>query len=121
MAFPLSPVRQAGPFVIVSGQVGRDEDGTFPSSAAEQTRVVIASITRHLASHGLTLADVVKTTVFLTSMDDVTAVNEVYRTAFPEPFPARSMVGASALPVPEGVVEIEAWALQPSWNGTQSS
>ena len=51
-----------------------------------------------LAANGMTLADVVKTTVFLTTMDDFAGMNGVYARHFPEPFPARSTVAVAALP-----------------------
>ena len=77
------------------------------------------TLTRLLREKGLALTDIVKATVFLTSIGDLDAVNEEYRAAFSEPFPARSLVEVSALPVADGVVEIEAWAIDPSWNTRQ--
>lgn len=121
MSLPLSAVRRAGPFVVVSGQIGRDSNESLPASPQDQTRVVIANVARHLETQGLGLADVIKTTVFLTSMDDSAVMNEEYRDSFPDPFPARSTVEVSRLPVDAAVVEIEAWAIDPDWLGRQAT
>ena len=60
---------------------------------------------------GLTMAHVVKTTVFVTDMAQFGKLNEVYKTYFPADPPARSTVGISALAKPEMLVEIEAVAV----------
>lgn len=60
---------------------------------------------------GLTMAHVVKTTVFVTDMAQFGKVNEVYKTYFPKDPPARSTVGISGLAKPEMLVEIEAVAV----------
>jgi len=65
-----------------------------------------------LAEHGSSLADVVKTTVFLRHIWDYAAMNEVYSQAFGEHRPARSTVGVASLPL-DALVEVEAWA----WTG----
>jgi len=63
-----------------------------------QTRQVIRNISALLEAAGLTLAHVVRTTVFLADMNDFGAMNEVYRSFFSEPYPARSTVQAARLP-----------------------
>jgi 2-iminobutanoate/2-iminopropanoate deaminase len=74
-----------------------------------QTERVCANIRAVLAAKGMTFADVVKTTVYLLTMDDFAAMNAVYARHFTEPFPARSTVAVAALP--RGArVEIEATA-----------
>ena len=78
----------------------------------EQTTQAVANLAALLASEGASLSDIVKTTVFLTSMDDFAAMNEAYVAGFGDHRPARSTIGVAALPVPGGVVEIEAWARQ---------
>lgn len=109
---PYRPVVEAGDWLIVSGQVPlRDGKLLTDRPFADQVDAVIANVSDRLAEAGATLADVVKTTVFLTDMADYDAMNERYAIAFPEPRPARSAVAVAALPF--GVtVEIEAWALR---------
>src|SRR5687767_12355991 len=97
---PYSPAVRAGDLLFISGQIpldpstGRMVDG----SVGEQTRRVLTSIRSLLEAAGLTLDDVVRSTVFLLDMNDFAAMNEVYATFFSEPFPARSTVQAARLP-----------------------
>jgi 2-iminobutanoate/2-iminopropanoate deaminase len=63
-----------------------------------QTRQVLRNIGALLEAGGLSPAHVVRTTVFLADMNDFAAMNEVYRTFFAEPYPARSTVQAARLP-----------------------
>jgi len=76
-----------------------------------QTRQVFANIKAVLAANGMTFADVVKTTVFLTDFADFAAMNAIYQEHFAAPFPARSTVGVAALPR-GSKVEIEVTAFQ---------
>ena len=78
-----------------------------------QLRQAVANLESVLAAEGASLADVVKTTVFLTDMADFDEMNGVYLECFAEPRPARSAVAVVALPR-GGRVEIEAWAFRPS-------
>jgi len=78
---------------------------------AAQTKQVLANLDAVLAAAGVTLGDVVKTTVYLVDMADFDAMNKAYAQAFGEPFPARSTVAVSALP--KGArVEIEVVAVR---------
>jgi 2-iminobutanoate/2-iminopropanoate deaminase len=77
---------------------------------AAQTRRVLESIGALLTAGGLTYADLVRTTVFLADMNDFAAMNEVYRTYFTEPYPARSTVEAARLPR-DARIEIDAIAV----------
>lgn len=96
---PYSPVRQAGNLYFVSGQVGVDMDSKVaPPGVAEQTAKALDNINQLLIEIGLTLADVIKTTIFVTNMGDFATVNEVYMRHFPEPRPARSTVAVKELP-----------------------
>ena len=72
----------------------------------EQTRQSLLNVQAILAEAGLSLAHVVKTTVFLADMGDFTAMNGVYAQFFSEPFPARSAVAVKTLPK-GALVEIE--------------
>jgi 2-iminobutanoate/2-iminopropanoate deaminase len=112
---PYSPVRQAGNLFVVSGQVGVDPvTRQAGKTVQEQTSQALSNLSDVLAVAGLGMNDVVKTTVFLTNMDDFTAMNEVYLGYFDSPRPARSTVCVKELPRVGGgipiMVEIEALA-----------
>ncbi|NLV56968.1 MAG: RidA family protein [Acidimicrobiales bacterium] len=111
---PYSPVLRVDDWVIVSGQVPL-RDGQFLTDRpfGEQVDAVIANVADRLAEHGCTLADVVKTTVFLTDMDDYTVLNERWVEGFPEPRPTRTCVAVAGLPF-DVPVEVEAWARVPA-------
>ena len=80
-------------------------DGGVP----EQTRQVLANLAAVLATEGATLAQVVKTTVYLRHIEDFAAMNAVYAEVFGESRPARATVGVAGLPM-GALVEIDAWA-----------
>ena len=104
---PYSQAIDAGAFVFVSGQIPVNPvDGTIPEGIQAQTAQSIANLTAILAEAGLTLANVVKTTVFLADMNDFAAMNAVYAEKFTAPFPARSAVAVKELPK-QVLVEIE--------------
>ncbi|MBQ6437616.1 MAG: RidA family protein [Bacteroidales bacterium] len=94
--------------VFVSGQLPiNPATGTFPEGGVkEQTRQSLLNAKAILEAAGLGLDNVVKTTVFLASMSDFAAMNEVYAQFFTAPFPARSAVAVKTLPK-EALVEIE--------------
>jgi 2-iminobutanoate/2-iminopropanoate deaminase len=108
---PYSQAVDAGDFVFVAGQIPvyPPEGKIVEQSVAGQTRQVIENIKAILAAAGLGLEDVVKTTVFLASMDDFREMNQVYGTYFQNEPPARATVEVSALPL-GARVEIEAIA-----------
>ena len=97
---PYSQALAVGPFVFASGQIPLDPStGTITGeTAAEQAEQVFANIEAVLKEAGLAMKDVVKSTVFLTDLNDFGAVNEVYAKHFAKPYPARSCVEVSALP-----------------------
>jgi len=105
---PYSQAVEANGFVFASGQLPIDPStGQFPEGGVkEQTRQSLLNAQAILREAGLELKNVVKTTVFLASMDDFTAMNEVYSSFFSEPFPARSAVAVKTLPK-GALVEIE--------------
>jgi 2-iminobutanoate/2-iminopropanoate deaminase len=114
---PYSQAIRAGKMVYTSGQVGLDPatGNMVEGGIAEQTVRVLENLSAVLAEAGLGMADVVKTTVFLKSMSDFAAMNDVYRRYLaPEGAvaPARSTVAVSALPK-DALVEIEVIALVP--------
>ena len=110
---PYSQGVRVGETVYVSGQLGIDPaTGALPEGAAAQAAQSIANIEAVLAQAGLTLANVVKTTVLLADIADFAAVNAVYAERFSEPYPARSAFAVAALPKPGALVEIEAVAVR---------
>ncbi len=114
---PYTPVRRVGDWVITSGQVGiaTDEDGKtklVPGGTVPQLRQALQNVAEVLAIEGATLADVVKTTLYLADMSDFAAVNEVWVEYFTDDRPTRSAVAVAALPI-GAQVEVEAWAYAP--------
>ena len=104
---PYSQAVLAGNLLILSGQLGLDPiTGILPEGVEAQTKQSLENIRAILTEAGLSLTDVVKTTVFIRNMDDFVQVNGVYAAFFGEHKPARSCVGVSALPK-NGLVEIE--------------
>ena len=109
---PYSQAIDTGTVVFISGQIPvNPADGTIPSSIEDQTAQSIANITAILREAGLTLDNVVKTTVFLTDMNDFAAMNSVYANKFKSPYPARSAVAVKELPK-KVLVEIEVIAVR---------
>src|SRR5438874_3532731 len=108
---PYSQAVRAGSLVFCAGQVPLDPKTAqiVSENIAEQTRRVLDSVTAILKAEQLTLAHVVKTTVFLADFGDFQKMNEVYATYFKDNPPARSTVGVSTLPK-NARVEIEAIA-----------
>ena len=109
---PYSQAIRAGGTVYVSGQIPIDPaTGSFAADdIVGQTRQSLTNIQNILAAEGLTMANVVKTTVLLKNIGDFTAMNEVYGTFFTEPYPARAAFEAAAIPK-GALVEIEAIAV----------
>ena len=87
---------QVGNMVFISGQISQDNDGKAigPGDAKAQTRVVIEKMQLILAEAGMTLDDVVSTTVSLQDLADYAAMNSVYIEFFKKDFPARATVRA---------------------------
>jgi 2-iminobutanoate/2-iminopropanoate deaminase len=114
---PYTPLRRAGNLLFVSGQVGVNPDTkTAPADAAAQATQALRNLKNVLNGAEANLGDVVKTTVYLTNMDDFAAVNAAYEQAFGVPRPARSTVAVRELPHVAGgtalLVEIEATAFK---------
>ena len=105
---PYSPVLESDGFVFVSGQIGLGPAGLEAGVDAQVDRAM-ANLAGQLDTVGLSLRDVVKTTVFLVDMTDYDAMNARYIAAFGEHRPARSAVAVAALPL-GALVEIEAIA-----------
>lgn len=113
---PIGPYSQAievGNLLFCSGQVAIDPatNQVFTGDVKGQTELVMKNIEAVLTTAGLGFQNVAKTTIFLTSMNDFAAVNEIYGRFFPENPPARSTVAVAGLP--KGVnVEIEIIAVK---------
>ena len=109
---PYSQAVEANGFVFVSGQIALDpKSGSIVTGGiAAETAQVLANLEAVLAAAGCTLADVVKTTIYLTSLADFQVVNGLYAKKFTGTTPARATVEVSALPR-GAVVEIDAVAV----------
>ena len=109
---PYSQALDTGNMLFISGQIPIDPaTGAMPESVEEQAKQVLTNIKNILAEAGLTTANVVKTSVFLSGLSDFAKVNEVYASFFAEPYPARSCVQVAA--IPKGAkVEIETIAVK---------
>ncbi len=115
---PIGPYTQAlsvGPFVFISGQIPLDAQGNLvKGDIVVQTCQVIANLKAILAAAGLTLGDVVKTTVYLADLADFQEMNRAYAEFFPEHPPARSAFQVAGLPR-GAAIEIEAIAAKKAW------
>ena len=111
---PIGPYSQAvdAGAVYCSGQIGTDPgSGVLVPGVVAQTRTALTNLGEVLAAEGLTMENVVKTTVFLVDLAEFAQMNEEYGRHFAAPFPARSTVQAAALP--RGArVEIDAIAVR---------
>ena len=117
---PYSQAIRSSNFIFCSGQIPLDpKSGQMVSEEIDaQTRRVLDNISALLKAEGLSLSDVVKTTIFLTDLGNFQTVNEIYGSYFSNQPPARSTVQVSALP--KGAkVEIEVIA-QADGGGTVS-
>lgn len=109
---PYSQAIAVGNMLYTSGQLGIDpQTGELCSGVEAQTRQSLLNLSAILQSNGMSLANIVKTTVFVTDLKDFAAVNAVYQTFFTGDCPARSCVQVAALPK-GGLVEIECVAVQ---------
>ncbi len=110
---PYSQAIEANGFVFVSGQLPIDPaTGAFAEGGIKElTRQSLTNMKAILSEVGLTMANVVKTTVFLADMADFAEMNEVYATFFEGVCPARSAVAVKTLPK-EARVEIECIAVR---------
>ncbi len=105
---PYSQAIQAGDLIFLSGQIAiNPSTGVVEETDVKgQTRRIIENTKAFLESVGLSLSDVVKATVYLTSAEHFTEMNEVYREFFKHEPPARSTV-VTQLPVKGAIVEID--------------
>ncbi len=108
---PYSQAIRAGQFLFASGQLGLDPaTGDLREGIEAQTRQALANLQAVLAEAGASVANVVKTTIFLADLGHFATVNQLYGEVFGQEPPARSTVQVAALPK-GGLVEIEVIAL----------
>ena len=109
---PYSQALDLGTMVFLSGQIPiHPETGEMPMTIEDQTIQVLNNVNNILLEAGLSISNVVKTTVFLADMNDFAAMNEQYERFFTKPYPARSCVQVAALPK-SAKVEIECIAVR---------
>lgn len=110
---PYSQAVEANGLIYTSGQLPiNPETGAFPAGITEQTKQSLQNIKAILAEAGVGMDRIIKTTVFLSDMENFGAMNAVYATFFPEgDCPARSAVEVARLPK-DALVEIEAIAVR---------
>ncbi|WP_020005791.1 RidA family protein [Brachyspira innocens] len=105
---PYSQAVKSGNFIFASGQIPLDpvSGNMAENDIKKQTERVMENIKGLLESENLTMANIIKTTCFLTDMANFAAFNEVYAAYFPENPPARSTVAIKSLPK-DALVEVE--------------
>lgn len=110
---PYSQAIEANGFIFASGQLPIDPstNAFAEGGVKEQTHQSLTNARNVLAAAGVDLSHVVKTTVFLSDMDNFAAMNEVYAEFFKEPYPARSAIAVKALPK-GALVEVECIAVK---------
>jgi 2-iminobutanoate/2-iminopropanoate deaminase len=105
---PFSPAVRGGGLIFLSGQVaqGPTTGKLIEGDVTAQTEQIFKNLRAVLAAAGKTFADVVRVGVFLTDMKDFAQMNAVYGRQFDAPYPARTTIAVSALPL-GAAVEIE--------------
>ncbi|MVN21281.1 RidA family protein [Mucilaginibacter arboris] len=114
---PIGPYNQAviaGGFLFISGQIAIDAASgqLITDNITAETHTVLRNIKAILAEAGLTFDDIVKTTIFLSDMNNFSLINDIYGSYFTGNFPARETVEVSVLPKNVNV-EISAIAVKP--------
>jgi 2-iminobutanoate/2-iminopropanoate deaminase len=108
-----NPAVRAGDFIYTCGHIGlEDESGRELTTIEGQTRATMVELRKTLEAAGASMDDIVKATVYITDADDYGKMNEIYRTFFEGPTPAKSTIVAR-LVLDEILVEIEAAAYKP--------
>ena len=113
--------RSVGPWVFVSGTSSRRPDNSYAGAdlldsgewkldISEQTQAVMEHIQHYLELNGGNLTHLIDVTVFLKSMADFDAYNQIYNSFFPDGGPCRTTIAAADLPRPQILIEIKATA-----------
>jgi 2-iminobutanoate/2-iminopropanoate deaminase len=108
---PFSGGYIAGNTLYVAGQQGRDEAGKLSGDIKAETTSTIAAIKKVVDTAGFKMTDIVSVTVFVTSLDDVPKMNEVYKALMPDPKAARATVQVAGL-IGGAKIEISAIAVK---------
>lgn len=108
-AGPYTPIVRAGDWLVTAGQIGAAGGKLVEGGLVPQVKQCMANIRSLLESQGASMADIVKTTVFLADINDWPAMNDPYVEALGDNRPARSAFAVGALPM-GALVEVEAWA-----------
>ena len=104
---PYSQAIEAGGFVFASGQIPVDPaTGNIPDGIEAQAKQALTNVKNLMEASGLSMDNIVKTSVFIKNMNDFAKVNEVYATFFESDFPARSCVEVARLPK-DVLIEVE--------------
>lgn len=104
---PYSQAIKFGSLVFVSGQIGKDpKSDNLAEGLINQTKQIFENLKNLLKEAGSDINNVLKTTVYLTDMNDFPAMNEVYSKYFKKPYPARATLQAAKLPK-GALIEIE--------------
>lgn len=98
--------------LFVAGQVGVGPDGKVPADIAGQTRNALDNMVAVLAAGGMTLANIVKYTIYLTDSANIDAFGAAAAPSLPQPPPAATLIIVQGLAAPELLVEIEAIAVE---------
>jgi 2-iminobutanoate/2-iminopropanoate deaminase len=108
-AGPYSPSIRIGSIAVCAGQGARSPDGLMAEGIEAQTRQTLDNVVAALGAVGATADDVAQVRVYLTDTEHFAAMNEVYRSYFDEPFPARTTVYVM---LPAGLlIEVDALAV----------
>jgi 2-iminobutanoate/2-iminopropanoate deaminase len=111
---PYSQGVDLGDLVLTSGQIPLNPmTGEIPEGIQAQAKQSLENVKGVIEASGLKMENVVKMTVFLKDMETFAKMNEVYKTFFEEPYPARSAVEVARLPK-DVLIEIEAIASRPN-------
>ena len=117
---PYSQAVEANGMIYTSGQIGLTPNGAFAATdVAGQTHQVMKNLTAVLGASGVTLNEVIKTTIFLADMNDFATVNEIYASYFGTHRPVRSTVAVRTLPA-NALVEIDCVAVTGGMGGNYS-
>ena len=109
---PYSQAIEVNGMVYTSGIIPVvPETGEIPEGSVAQAKQALTNLSNLLEAAGTSMANVVKTTVFLDNLDDFVTVNDIYATYFVEPFPARSAVEVAKLPK-GALIEVEVIAVK---------
>jgi len=109
---PYSPIIKAGDLYFISGQIGVEPDSSsLVEGIGAQTQQIMNNLASLLDSVDLTIENIVKTTIYLTDMNDFDKVNEIYAEGLKGNKPARATIGVASLPK-GALIEIEAIAAQ---------